>query len=258
MPFGATLAVLAGGDTLTRATVTIPEGADRVTVPIPRPDQTHRLVLEDSSGKIAASLGPRRYEPMVDFPVKAGEASGFDLTLFVDNAPRRRVRLAAVAAGPDGPSPVALAVPYRFDRGWRYAQATPFQATIPAGTVALTFWRRSTADHDHLRSRFRDSTGQTFQVDLGRLGWTGWRSVTVPLDGSLIGSRWGGAGDGVPHPPLSWEGLVLIDSAHRDHPHRGEVPDRLAVLCLRRATDRHASRNSLDWVETDEKRYEIR
>jgi len=47
--------------------------------------------------------------------------------------------------------------------------------------------------------------------------------VTVPLDGSLIGSHWGGAGDGVPHAPLSWEGLVLIDSARRDAPHRGEI-----------------------------------
>jgi len=223
VPFRGTLAVLAGEDTSTRAPLTIPAGADRVTVQIPRPGKTHRLVLEDSSGKIAASLAPRRYEPMVGFPVKAGEASGFDLTVFVDNAPRPRVPLAAVAALPDGPAPVALAVPYRFDRGWRYALATPSQATIPAGTVALTFWARSTAEHDYLRSRYRDSTGQTFQLDLGRLGWTGWRPVTVPLDGSLIGSHWGGAGDGVPHPPLSWEGLVLIDSARRDAPHRGEI-----------------------------------
>jgi len=223
VPFRGTLAVLTSGETSTSTSLAIPERADRGTVQIPRPGKTHRLVLKDSSGKIAASLGPRRYEPMVDFPVREGEASGFNLTLFVDNAPRPRVPLAAVAAGPDGPAPVALAVPYRFDRGWRYIEAAPSQARIPAGTVALTFWARSTSEHDHLRSRYRDSTGQAFQLDLGRLGWTGWRPVTVPLDGSLIGSHWGGAGDGVPHAPLSWEGLVLIDSARRDAPHRGEI-----------------------------------
>ena len=30
-------------------------------------------------------------------------------------------------------------------------------------------WVRSGTADDHLRSRFRDATGQTFQIDLGRL-----------------------------------------------------------------------------------------
>ena len=84
-------------------------------------------------------------------------------------------------------------------------------------------WVRSGTADDHLRSRFRDATGQTFQIDLGRLGGPGWRPVTVPLDGPSPGNHWGGTNDGVPHPPLAWDALILIDSADRNAPHHGEV-----------------------------------
>jgi len=87
----------------------------------------------------------------------------------------------------------------------------------------MILWLRGDGGNDYLRSRFRDSSGQVFQVDLGQLGRSAWRPVTIPLDGPAIGAHWGGRGDGVIHPPLVWEGLILIDSAHRDTAHSGEV-----------------------------------
>jgi hypothetical protein len=224
VPFQGTLAAVIAGAASTAVPVTIAAGADRIEVAIARPARTHRLALKDAGGKTVAVLGPRRYEPMAEFPTAAGTASGFELIRFVENSPRAHTPLEAVATGSDGPAPVALAVRYAFDPGWQYSQAAPSSAVqIPRGATALNFWARSTGGDDHLRSRFRDATGQMFQVDVGRLGWTGWRPLFIPLDGTGTGSHWGGSGDGVPHPPLKWEGLVLIDSAHRDASHQSEV-----------------------------------
>ncbi len=157
------------------------------------------------------------------FPTKAGSSSGFELALYVENSPRPRSPLPGVATAPGSPAEVAVAVRYAFNRGWQYAQAVPQDGAIPAGARALTLWARSSGEGNYLRSRFRDATGQTFQVNLGRLNWSGWQPVSIPLDGSTSGAHWGGADDGIPHAPLSWEGLVLIDSAHRDAPVPGEL-----------------------------------
>jgi hypothetical protein len=46
--------------------------------------------------------------------------------------------------------------------------------------------------------------------------------VTIPFIGESGGS-WGGANDGVPHAPLVWDGLILVDSANRENAHKGEV-----------------------------------
>jgi hypothetical protein len=46
--------------------------------------------------------------------------------------------------------------------------------------------------------------------------------VTIPLEGKISGGPWNGADDGVPHPPLHWDALILIDSARRQA-HEGHV-----------------------------------
>jgi hypothetical protein len=57
----------------------------------------------------------------------------------------------------------------------------------------------------------------------GEMEWTGWRLVTIPLNGRGWHAHWARANDGVPHAPLAWGGLVLIDSANRETPHGDEV-----------------------------------
>ncbi len=204
--------------------ISIAKGAKSAVVTLPLPATVHQLMVSANDGAVVAQLDPRRYVPMEGFPTRSGSPSGYHAVLAVDNKPQPPSPLAAVETKPESPAPVALAVGYHFDHGWRYEQAVPDRpAIMPSSARALTLWVRSGPDDDYLRSRFRDQTGQTFQADLGRLGWKGWRSLTIPLDGSGSGAHWGGANDGVPHPPLSWDGLILIDSARRDHPHEGEV-----------------------------------
>jgi hypothetical protein len=47
--------------------------------------------------------------------------------------------------------------------------------------------------------------------------------VTILLNGRGRRAHWAGANDGVPHAPLAWDGLILVDSANRETPHGGEV-----------------------------------
>jgi len=85
----------------------------------------------------------------------------------------------------------------------------------------LTSWVNGDATGASLRNRYTDSTGQTFQFDGVGINWTGWKQVTFPLDGDHA-SHWGGADDGVIHPPLHWSALVLIDGSGMA-PHTGRL-----------------------------------
>jgi hypothetical protein len=78
-----------------------------------------------------------------------------------------------------------------------------------------------------LRSRFRDETGQVFQVDLGRLDEEvmrkGMKAFVIPLDGTGIGTYWGGSNDGKPSGKLFWDALLLIDSTKREAVSQGTI-----------------------------------
>jgi hypothetical protein len=192
------------------AEVAIPQGAERAEAVLPRPAGALRVRMKESPDGPAVPLVSARYEPMPGFP------AGFQLVPFVDN---RRQAPKPLEARPSG-----LVVPYEFDPGWRYAMVAPrAEAAIPEGAKALVVWIEADGAGDSLRSRIRDRTGQTFQVDLGRLDWTGWKPVTIALDGRGDGTHWGGADDGVPHGAMAWEALLLIDSARQGEAHRGTL-----------------------------------
>ena len=102
---------------------------------------------------------------------------------------------------------------YQFAEGWRFAMLQP-----PKGQRALSgrpkvfgAWVHGDGSRNMLRCRFVDSTGQTFQPDYGVIDWTGWRWVTMPLDGDG-GGHWGGANDGVVHYPIGWDSIALVDN----------------------------------------------
>jgi hypothetical protein len=154
---------------------------------------------------------------MQAFPASLEPTTKLDSILFVDNEPRPARPLGPpVPAGRDAPEPVALKVDYRFDPGWRYLAVSPRERiSIPRGARSAIFWIHGNRSGDRLRSRFQDAAGQTFQIDLASLDWSGWRPVRFELDGRSGASHWGGPNDGIPHLPLSWEALLLIDSARR-------------------------------------------
>ena len=141
-----------------------------------------------------------------------------DAILFVDNAPRPAQPLKLTSAGADAPSPLALDVAYRFDPGWRYLAVAPHHPlAIPDEAQAAILWVRGNDSGDFLRCRVHDATGQTFQPDLGRLDWSGWRPLRIDFGPHSTASHWGGANDGTVHRPLTWEGLLLVDSARNGH-----------------------------------------
>jgi hypothetical protein len=204
------LAASANGDVRSAAVLKVPAGAERAEVALPRPAGGLLVQLVEGDDLFGVPLVTARYEPMPGFP------AGFQLVPFADNH----------AGAPKAlePQPSGLVVSYQFDPGWRYAMVTPQgQTTIPEGAKALVVWIEADGSGDSLRSRIRDRTGQTFQADLGQLDWNGWRPVTIPLDGRGDGTHWGGAADGVPHGPLAWEALILIDSARQKEAHQGTL-----------------------------------
>lgn len=180
------------------------------------------ISIRDKTGVEIVGVPPRRYSRWEGWPTDSKKPSGFGRVLFVENVAQKPEPL-TVAPTPDrSPATAALKFDYQFDKGWRYAQASPVKAAaIPANATALALWIYSDGSGDHLRSRFKDSTGQTFQRDLGQLNWRGWRPITIPLDGTGAGVSWGGANDRIPHGSLTWEGLLLIDSADTANAHSG-------------------------------------
>lgn len=210
---------------LTATTEGVEQHVDLVIAPeqaqgeasLPDGARAARVRLLNERKQVVAEPPPGRFEPIrgVGDPDLLTE---LESRLYVDNAPEAPTLLRSTPSD-DGP---ALEIPFRFDRGWRYLTVEPRRTTpIPADAREAVFWIKADRTGDHLRCRFTDSTGQTFQPDLGRLDADGWRIVRAPLDGSGPGGRWGGANDGVPHPPLAWQAVVLIDSADRETPHGG-------------------------------------
>lgn len=207
------------------APLLLASGQTKAVVRLPAPgERTYVVWVRDTKGGEVAAVGPVRNVPLAGFPTRIGPVPGFRQVLFVENVAQKPTPLSVVKTGEGSPAPAALAFRYTFDKGWRYAQAVPTKpAVIPAGASALLVWVRTNDSGDALRARFRDATGQTFQADLGQMTKTEWRLVTIPLDGTHNGVHWSGANDGVPHAPLTWDALILVDSANREVAHTGEV-----------------------------------
>ena len=106
----------------------------------------------------------------------------------------------------------AIQVDYQFATGWKYApiRIAKEGAAIEGKPAIVGMWVFGNASGDVLRCTVRDSTGQTFQHTYGPVTWTGWKWITMPLDGADAG-HWDGANDGVMHYPIQWESPMLID-----------------------------------------------
>lgn len=102
---------------------------------------------------------------------------------------------------------------YQFAEGWRFAMLQPpkDQREISGKPKVLGMWVHGDGSRNMLRCRFVDATGQMFQPDYGLIDWTGWKWVTIPLDGVNAG-HWGGADDGTIHYPIRWDSMALVDN----------------------------------------------
>lgn len=219
--FAGNLRIRAGGRESEGNAVRLRSGEDTARVLLPIAGEAHQIALRDEAGALVALTPATRFERMAGFP--AARRLGLDAEmvsiLFIDNRAQAQTPLKVVAAGPDAPAPEALEVPYHFDPGWRYLGVSFREvARIPSEARAAVVWVRGNHSGDALRSRFRDATGQTFQVNLARLDWSGWRPLRIDFAVPSGAGHWGGANDGKPHRPLTWEAPLLIDSARGQHP----------------------------------------
>ena len=197
-----------------------------LTLPLLPEGEAYSIRVADAKGSFAVGTTSQAYQRLQPFP-GSGAAGAFHQVKVIENAnvSGPPPELANVQTTGNAPALTALDFAYHFMPGWQYTMAVPppTLASIPARADALLLWVKGDGSGNDLRSRVRDSTGQTFQADLGSLDATGWRLVEIPLHGDGVGAHWGGANDGVPHPPLRWEALLLIDSASRKNPKSGEV-----------------------------------
>jgi hypothetical protein len=112
------------------------------------------------------------------------------------------------------PAKTALKITYDFQPGWKFLRVPALDSQrkpLTGQPYALGMWVYGDRSEDLIRIRFTDSTGQTFQPDGGPVSWKGWRYVTFSLLGDQAG-HWGGADDGIVHPPIRFDTLFLVDS----------------------------------------------
>ncbi|MDH7601001.1 MAG: cellulase family glycosylhydrolase [Armatimonadota bacterium] len=101
---------------------------------------------------------------------------------------------------------------YSFDKGWRFVRISPKLPIRIDGKPALAkIWVKGDGVGCFARLRFVDSQHQTFQPDLGRIDFRGWRCLSAPMTGSQAGF-WGGPADGIVHYPISWTDVFLLDN----------------------------------------------
>jgi hypothetical protein len=178
--------------------------------------------VEGPDGTVHLERLPTAMSTVDDFSRLSAESLGGAYQLVPDGDAKVRstqtLTLAAPAAGPPVPGVATLRIDYQFDKGWKFVRLTPREEAVKAiarRPEKFGLWVFGDGSGNHLRLRFVDATGQTFQPDGGRLDWRGWRYVTFLFDASRCG-HWGGAQDGIIHDPIHWDSLLLIDSARRE------------------------------------------
>ena len=173
------------------------------------------LRLEDEAGHLVAALEPMTYQ-LVD-AVKAprdAEAGQYYRIWHEGDADRKAELTAAIAAAPGEhpPYPNALKVDYDMAPGWCFWQAGPKETAMPhPQPKRMLLWVHGDGASGRIRCRVADATGQTFQCDDGSIDFQGWRYVELSLEDPS--GSWGGADDGVIHPPLHWVSYYLQDPA---------------------------------------------
>ena len=159
------------------------QGASSGSVPAPAGSRhPTRSCWRMTQGHPVAQTSPARFEAMAGFPTGPESSTGDGLDPVRGQRSAVAPSAGSVRAGADAPAPFALEVPYHFDPGWRYlAVSSRRPMTIPAGANGAIVWVRGNPSGDSLRCRFHDSTGQTFQVDLGRSTGPSWRPLADRL-----------------------------------------------------------------------------
>ncbi|AMV36280.1 cellulase family glycosylhydrolase [Planctomyces sp. SH-PL62] len=188
-----------GRETAT-AVASIPTGESegRARLAVKASDADVDLVLVDAHGAPVVEPVSGRFEPIMG-PDRTDLLDSLDAVLHVENTPAPGKASKPSRVATEGQSERAIKIAYEFDPGWRYLTVQPRKTLpIPEKAREALFWVKGDGSNAYLRCRFRDASGQTFQPDLGRLDFEGWRIVRIPLDGSAPGGAGEARGTGSP------------------------------------------------------------
>lgn len=163
--------------------------------------------------------------PVGEFADGAADPAANDFKLVADGDPK--VAAEQSMSWVDAPEglPVAgakaLKISYRMGAGWKFLRLIPrtdAEAQIENTNFRLPtrvgMWIHGDGVVTTARLRFVDSTGQTLQMDGGKIEWKGWRYITFPISGPKS-AFWGGANDGAIHYPIKWDSIFLLDNTSR-------------------------------------------
>ena len=172
--------------------------------------------LNDDEGHLLAEAAPMTYQLVEAVTAPDGADTGPYFRVWHEGEAERKARLstAIVAApGEHPPYPKALKVDYDIAPGWCFWQAGPGEAAMPhPQPKRFLVWVYGDGTGDRMGCRVADTTGQTFQSYAGSVDFEGWRCVEFSLE--RPSGSWGGAEDGVIHPPLHWISYYLQDPLH--------------------------------------------
>jgi hypothetical protein len=177
------------------------------------PEYRLKALVEDEQGRVVLRVPSRRFARVDDLS-RPG-----DYSLHPDGdakvASEQSSEGGAPPEGPPFPGMASIRISYRFDAGWKFIRLAPkVPKAIEGKPRAMGLWIYGDGEGNSPRLRFLDSTGQCFQPSAPPIDGKGWRYVTFPMDGSESG-HWGGANDGVVHPPLRWDTLFLLDGGRK-------------------------------------------
>ena len=178
--------------------------------------------VEDAKGRLQFALPAVPMTLVDDFSRYTPESISRAWQVFPDGdakvASMQSVTVAEMPSGPGSPGGRGLKIAYRTDKGWKFIRLAPQSDAlrkIDGRPKSVAMWVHGDGSHNHLRLRFVDADGQTFQPDGPPMTWKGWRFVTFAMDGTSTG-HWGGTSDGVVRYPIRWDSLFLIDSTRRE------------------------------------------
>lgn len=189
--------------------VRIPKGQlNFALAPLPLEPREPLTIEYEHSPVVAIQSHPPRLEPLL-LPTLTAVLDGDSQlpatsSLVWTNAP----------ANSQPPYPDAYRLDYQFAAGWRFvrcARAGGPEIPLPGQPQALGLWLLPDDSGNRVRTRVRDATGQTFQIDGPSLRGREWQWVVFPLTHLESAGHWGGAGDGIPRGGLTMDTLLLVD-----------------------------------------------
>ncbi|HPJ98966.1 MAG TPA: cellulase family glycosylhydrolase [Candidatus Hydrogenedentes bacterium] len=219
LPLTGQLLVKAGVQPLPAVPVEL-KGNEIRQIPFPNltlsdgPQTVSAQMLHENAG-IIAEVTPLTYVLVDAIDEPAGLDAREAYRLWDEGEENREITLAGEVIESPGdapPFPKSVRVGYAVEPGWCFWQWGPQKnLELPASRPSkMMLWVHGPAFTDHMLCRIVDAAGQSFKTAPVSKARDGWELIELSLDKPV--AHWGGAGDGVMHPPFRWTSYYLQES----------------------------------------------